>query len=49
MVRESARATLIQDRPVALIVCEDITDRKRAEYLAEQVFQRSPDRISIVG
>jgi PAS domain S-box-containing protein len=49
VVRESARATLIQDRPVALIVCEDITARKRAEYLAEQVFERSPDRISIVG
>jgi PAS domain S-box-containing protein len=49
VVRESVRAVLIKDRPVALIVCEDITDRKRAEYLAEQVFERSPDRISIVG
>src|SRR5258707_5115399 len=27
----------------------DLTERKRAEYLARQVFERSPDRISIVG
>jgi PAS domain S-box-containing protein len=40
---------LIKHRPVALIVCEDVTDRKRAEYLARQVFETSPDRISIVG
>jgi PAS domain S-box-containing protein len=48
-VRETARAMLIKHRPVALIVCEDITERKRAEYLSQQVFERSPDRISIVG
>ena len=48
-VRETARAMLIKHRPVALIVCEDVTERKRAEYLAQQVFERSPDRISIVG
>jgi PAS domain S-box-containing protein len=48
-VRETARAMLIKHRPVALIVCEDVTDRKRAEYLSQQVFERSPDRISIVG
>ena len=48
-VRETARAMLIKRRPVALIVCEDVTERKRAEYLARQVFDRSPDRISIVG
>src|SRR5260221_606313 len=48
-VRETARAMLIQRRPVALIVCEDVTERKRAEYLARQVFEVSPDRISIVG
>jgi PAS domain S-box-containing protein len=28
-VREMARVMLIRDRPVALIVCEDITERKR--------------------
>jgi PAS domain S-box-containing protein len=27
----------------------DLTERKRAEYLTRQVFERSPDRISIVG
>jgi PAS domain S-box-containing protein len=48
-VRETARALLIKHRPVALIVCEDVTERMRAEYLAQQVFERSPDRISIVG
>jgi PAS domain S-box-containing protein len=48
-VRETARAMQIKARPVVLIVCEDVTERKRAEYLARQVFDRSPDRISIVG
>jgi len=48
-VRETARAMPIKHRPVALIVCEDISERKRAEYLARQVFETSPDRISIVG
>jgi PAS domain S-box-containing protein len=48
-VRDTARAMLIKHRPVALIVCEDVTERKRAEYLTRQAFERSPDRISIVG
>src|SRR6202171_3339237 len=48
-VRETARAMPIKNRPVALIVCEDVTQRKRAEYLTRQVFESSPDRISIVG
>jgi PAS domain S-box-containing protein len=48
-VRETARAMTIKHRPVALIVSEDISERKRAEYLSRQVFERSPDRISIVG
>jgi PAS domain S-box-containing protein len=30
-VRETARAMLIKDRPVVLVVCEDITERKRTE------------------
>jgi PAS domain S-box-containing protein len=30
-------------------VCRDITERKRAEYLTQQMFERSTDRISIVG
>ena len=28
---------------------QDITDRKRAEYLAAQVFESSPDRVAIIG
>jgi len=30
-------------------VCEDITDRKRAEYLTGQVFERSPDDVFIIA
>jgi PAS domain-containing protein len=30
-------------------VCRDITEHKRAEYLTQQMFERSPDRICIVG
>jgi PAS domain S-box-containing protein len=30
-------------------VCRDITERKRAENLSQQIFERSTDRISIVG
>jgi PAS domain S-box-containing protein len=30
-VRETARGMLVKQRPVLLVVCEDITDRKRAE------------------
>lgn len=33
-VRETARAMVIKMRPVILIVCEDITERKRAEEAA---------------
>src|SRR5260221_14045285 len=36
-----------QDQGVAFVL--DLTERKRADYLARQVFERSPDRISIVG
>ena len=32
-----------------LVTITDITERKRAEYLTEQVFQSSPDGISVVG
>jgi PAS domain S-box-containing protein len=28
---------------------QDITDRKRAEYLAAQVFESSPDRVALIG
>lgn len=48
-VRETARAMLMKGRPVVLIVCEDITERKRAEYLTGQVFDTYPDGICVVG
>jgi PAS domain S-box-containing protein len=35
------------DKGVSFVL--DLTERKRAEYLARQVFESSPDRISIVG
>jgi PAS domain S-box-containing protein len=48
-VRETAKAMLIKLQPVLIVVCEDITDRKRAEYLAVHVFETIPDIASIVG
>ncbi len=36
-VREMARVMLIKDRPVALIVCEDITERKRVSEALREV------------
>ncbi|MGY3609644.1 MULTISPECIES: PAS domain S-box protein [unclassified Bradyrhizobium] len=48
-VRETARGMLIKQQPVLLVVCEDITDRKRAEYLTEHVFETIPDIASIIG
>jgi PAS domain S-box-containing protein len=35
-VRETARAMVIKKRPVILIVCEDVTERKRAEEAARR-------------
>ena len=32
-----------------LVTITDITERKRAEYLTGQVFESSPDRVSIIG
>ncbi|MCA1366930.1 PAS domain S-box protein [Bradyrhizobium sp. BRP14] len=40
-VRETARAMVIKKRPVILIVCEDVTERKRAEEAA----RRSEDEL----
>ena len=48
-VRETARAMVLKDRPVVLIVCEDITERKRAEYLTGEVFESYPDGICVIG
>jgi C4-dicarboxylate-specific signal transduction histidine kinase len=36
-VRETARVMLIKDRPVALIACEDITERKRVSEALREV------------
>jgi len=35
-VRETANALLLKNQPVLLVVCEDITDRKRAEEAARR-------------
>jgi PAS domain S-box-containing protein len=48
-VRETARAMLLKGRTVLLVVCEDITERKRAENLTARVFERAPDRACIIG
>jgi PAS domain S-box-containing protein len=48
-VRETGRATLIKDRLVILVACEDVTDRKQAEYLAGRVFETLPDTVAIIG
>jgi PAS domain S-box-containing protein len=50
-VREMARVMLIRDRPVALIVCEDITERKRvSETLREaQMELAHANRVATMG
>ena len=48
-VRETARAMPMTGGPVILIVCEDVTERKRAEILTAQVFESAPEGICIVG
>jgi PAS domain S-box-containing protein len=47
-VRETARAMLMKGRPAVLIVCEDITERRRAENLTARVFESAPEGICIV-
>jgi PAS domain S-box-containing protein len=42
-------ATLEAEREEGVAFVLDLSERKRAEYLARQVFESSPDRISIVG
>jgi PAS domain S-box-containing protein len=42
-------ATLEGGREEGVAFVLDLSERKRAEYLARQVFESSPDRISIVG
>jgi C4-dicarboxylate-specific signal transduction histidine kinase len=50
-VRETARVMVIKDRPVALIVCEDITERKRvSEALREvQMELAHANRLATIG
>jgi PAS domain S-box-containing protein len=50
-VREIARVIVIKDRPVALIVCEDITERKRvSEALREmQTELAHANRVATIG
>jgi PAS domain S-box-containing protein len=38
-----------EQRDEGVVFVIDMTERKRAEYLTRQVFESSPDRISIVG
>ena len=45
-VRETANALLLKNRPVLLVVCEDITDRKRAE---EAVRRSEKELRNLVG
>src|SRR6202790_3188920 len=42
-------AALEGEREEGVAFVLDLTERKRAEYLVRQVFESSPDRISIVG
>ena len=42
-VRETANALLLKNRPVLLVVCEDITDRKRAEEAVRRSEKRLRD------
>jgi PAS domain S-box-containing protein len=39
-VRETARAVLLKNRPIVLVACEDITERKRAEEELGKTEQR---------
>ena len=48
-VRETARARLVRGEPVVLVACEDVTERRQAEYLTRQVCESSRDGVSIIG
>jgi PAS domain S-box-containing protein len=47
-VRETARAMSMKGRPVLLVVCEDITGRKRTENLNRRIFECLPDLVSVI-
>jgi PAS domain S-box-containing protein len=40
---------LMKEYPVVLIVCEDITEGKWAEYLTAHVLESSPDGVGLIG
>jgi len=47
-VRETANALLLKKRPVLLVVCEDITDRKRAEEAVHRSEKQLRDLIETI-
>src|SRR5208282_6921177 len=47
-VRETANAVSLKQRPVLLVVCEDITDQKRAEEAARRSEEELRDLIENV-
>ena len=47
-VRETANALLLKNRPVLLVVCEDITDRKRAEEAVRRSEKELRDLIGTI-
>ena len=47
-VRETANALLLKKRPVLLVVCEDITDRKRAEEAVHRSEKQLRDLIQTI-
>jgi PAS domain S-box-containing protein len=47
-VRETAKTMLMKGRPIILVVCEDISDRKRTENLNRRIFECLPDLVSVV-
>ena len=47
-VRETAKAMLMKNRPVVLIVCEDITERKRMDRPRELIIRSQPEEAEAI-
>ena len=47
-VRETANAVLLRNRPVLLVICEDITEQKRAEEAAQRSESKLRDIIETI-